>query len=187
LIDFHYKIVESVSLDPNRQIQPGKQAVLTFYSLLRDKFRDALLTKLKIPETTNGNLSSFVRQEYEKNFDKDIRAFGNYFRYLFHILRYIDSAKRLSIDEKKEYVEILRAQLSGPEIVIIGFHGITDYSPALKPLIEKYGLLRDLVHEEAFRATFARIYESAFGSEDVHSSLPYNPDLTKAYYRDEHS
>ncbi len=66
---------------------------------------------------------------------------GHYFRSLYHIVKFIDNSK---IENKKHYTNIVRAQLSGQELIIIFYNCIYFSNLKFKPLIEKYSLLKHL-------------------------------------------
>lgn len=47
---------------------------------------------------------------------------GNYFRNIYHIVRFINDTLFITEDEKKHYISILKAQLSSPEILMIFYN-----------------------------------------------------------------
>ncbi|HMJ67378.1 MAG TPA: putative phage abortive infection protein [Cyclobacteriaceae bacterium] len=66
---------------------------------------------------------------------------GHYFRHLYRIVRLIHKSDSI---EKSEYFGILRAQLSAFELVNIFYNCLTDRGADFKPLIEQYGLLKNI-------------------------------------------
>lgn len=86
-----------------------------------------------------------------------------YMRTLYNILKLVDRAK-LGIDDKKFYSNIVRAQLSQPELVVIFYNGLSELGrDKFKPLIEKYSLLKHLDHYDLVSETHSKLYEpSAF-------------------------
>lgn len=65
---------------------------------------------------------------------------GHYFRTLHHLLRFVDSSG-LPYPVRKEHLDILRAQLSVHELVLLYYACVIGYLPTdLKILVEKYAL-----------------------------------------------
>lgn len=72
--------------------------------------------------------------------------FDHYFRHLYRILKFIDQKSNvLSEDDQYEYASMVRATLSRYELVWLFYNGLSDYgNEKLKPLIEKYCMLKNL-------------------------------------------
>jgi hypothetical protein len=70
----------------------------------------------------------------------NLSDFPHYFRFVFNVIRTIDDS-RLGPKTKKEYVRLLRAQLSNHETGIIFYNAMTSYGENFKPLIDKYELM----------------------------------------------
>jgi hypothetical protein len=69
---------------------------------------------------------------------------GPYFRVLYHTFKMVDSAD-LPNKDKVIYANLIRAQLSGPEISLLYYNALSDQGRQnFKPLIEKYGVLKHL-------------------------------------------
>lgn len=93
-------------------------------------------------------LEEYVNQESTSIFD-------HYFRHLYTILRFIDKEdvpetdKRIFSDEELYgYAKILRATLSRYELVWLYYNGLSSNgSTKLKPLLEKYCMLKNLRKE----------------------------------------
>jgi hypothetical protein len=67
---------------------------------------------------------------------------GHYFRSLYNILKFVDQSK---IENKKFYTDLLRAQLSSPELLIIFYNANSKMGrEKLLPLLDKYNLLKHL-------------------------------------------
>lgn len=70
------------------------------------------------------------------------RELGHYFRFLYHIFVFIDRS-HLSGKDKTVYANIVRAQLSTYELILIFYNGLWgEGKEGFKPLIEKYGILK---------------------------------------------
>lgn len=80
---------------------------------------------------------------YEKLTDVDI--LHHYFRYLYHIIKYIDNSKLITEEEKYDYASMFRAHLSKYELLILFYDALSSYGfEKLKPLLEKYAFFKNL-------------------------------------------
>ncbi|MFZ5806823.1 MAG: putative phage abortive infection protein [Verrucomicrobiota bacterium] len=84
-----------------------------------------------------------------------------YFRNLYHILHFVNSSR---IHPKWPYIQLLRAQLSSPELLLLFYHALSPHdNNRLKPFIEKYGLLANMPVSSLLSAKHKELYaESAF-------------------------
>lgn len=98
-------------------------------------------------QTINGMktvLSEYGFQEYINQVSATM--YDHYFRHLYTILKFIDKHDTLlTPPEQYEYAKILRATLSRYELVWLYYNGLSNYgNEKLKPLIEKYCMLKNL-------------------------------------------
>lgn len=71
--------------------------------------------------------------------------FDHYFRFLYRILRFIQTSPLVSsFEEEYEYTCMLRATLSRYELVWLYYNGLSYGKDKLKPLIERYAMLNNL-------------------------------------------
>lgn len=98
---------------------------------------------------------------YDRVYSKRSSELGHYFRTMYNIVKFIDAS---NIVEKKFYTNILRAQLSDSELVLLMYNGISSRGKKFKPYIERYELLDNLPWDKVLRAELAGAYDfSAFG------------------------
>lgn len=73
-------------------------------------------------------------------------ALGNYYRQLFHIVRYIDEAEYLQASQKRGYVKFLRTLLSNYEQAMLFFDSMSALGAEWrnKGWIERYGLIKNM-------------------------------------------
>lgn len=74
---------------------------------------------------------------------------GHYFRHLWIIVLFVHKSTILTVDQKKDYIRILRAQLSNHEQVLLFFHSIShlglDWELSSEDkLITEYNLIRNI-------------------------------------------
>lgn len=102
-----------------------------------DPFRRFLSDHIQ-SNVSDGDIERAYRVAYRNHKDE----LGHYFRLFYHILRYIDNS---SVKDKFLYSRILRATLSGSEIVTIALnclHG--GGKQKLKPLVEAFSMLHNI-------------------------------------------
>ena len=84
---------------------------------------------------------------YEEMFEFKHAELGHYFRHLYHIIKFVDKSD-IEKEDKRTYTNLLRAQLSSYELIVIYYNGLSGYGKEkFKPLIEKYDLLQNMNRE----------------------------------------
>ncbi len=110
---------------------------------------------------------------YNRNiFNKDHKigrtnqtSLSSYFRNLYNMIIYIDQNKDLLDSQKKNYIKILRAQLSNPEQCLIYFNVMSRFGKKWRynQLIEKYQLIKNIPENYCngfdFKKDFPIVYE----------------------------
>ncbi|GAA5445406.1 hypothetical protein Misp06_03609 [Microbulbifer sp. NBRC 101763] len=118
-----------------------------------------------------------VQKIYGETWLKFEKEFGHYFRSLYNIFKFIDSSKT---KDKKFYTNIIRAQLSGQELLILFYNCIYLENNKFKPLIEKYALLKHIpafvVADEIDLSFFTK---DAFGSSYPSNLSPDKKEVTQ--------
>lgn len=67
---------------------------------------------------------------------------GPYFRTLYHVFKFVHRAEFLTEQEKIDYANIARAQLSRFELALMFYNCLTNFGTKFKPLVETYGILK---------------------------------------------
>jgi hypothetical protein len=94
----------------------------------------------------------------------------HYFRNLYHLLRFVDDSV-FEEPEKRRYAQVVRAQLSAAENVLILFNGLRKTGASrFKRLIERYRLLNELPDYDVLIDAKSMYEPSAFGSSRVDGS-----------------
>ena len=71
--------------------------------------------------------------------------FDHYFRLLYRILKFVKTSPLITkFEDEYEYTSILRATLSRYELVWLYYNGLTFGKNKLKPVIERYAMLKNL-------------------------------------------
>lgn len=101
---------------------------------------------------------------YEAFYQEHNSELGHYFRTIYNIVKFVD---RSEMENKNFYTNILRAQLSDAEVGLLFHNGLSPRGRAkFKPLIEKYGLLKNVSDQDILDIALKEQYEkSAFGKQ----------------------
>ena len=100
-------------------------------------------------DSPTSNLREWVERKYECNYREREHELGPYYRTLFHVIRFVDTAD-LSDSEKAGYIALARAQLGADELILL-FMNVAFHSEGrigMKPFVERYGLLRHVRNTE---------------------------------------
>lgn len=83
-----------------------------------------------------------IIQAYDNLYDINKSDMSHYFRTIYHIVKFIDKS---DIENKKQYIAIVRAQLSSYEQILIFYNCLhKNGAEKFKPLIERYALLKNI-------------------------------------------
>jgi hypothetical protein len=80
---------------------------------------------------------------YEKFYEKHSSELGHYFRTLFNLFKFVDHSE-LDEQDKRIYTNLIRAQLSNAEIIVLFLNGLSEKGHGFKPYMEKYTLLKNV-------------------------------------------
>jgi len=120
----------------NEVVRKGKLVFRVLYDELNKSYKS-------INNNSNENDNLKKIQETYRTFFKNYQSeFGHYFRHLYHIVKFINES---NISEKQFYTNLLRAQLSSPELLLLFYNCLSEYGNSkFKPLVEKYALLENM-------------------------------------------
>lgn len=135
------------SLREQLECKIGEEHFQSFSYLkrMREELSDALAClNYREEEVTVENkilLKNIVNQLYLDFFIPNVSHLGHYFRHLYHIIKYVDES---NLQDAKQYVDILQAQLSNDELYLLAINGISNYGRRkMLPLMDKYSLLEN--------------------------------------------
>lgn len=100
-------------------------------------------------------------KEFYKAYQGDV---GHYFRTLYNLIKLVDQS---SIESKRFYTNLVRAQLSNQELLLLFYNCLSPFgSEKFKPLVERYALLKSLPVEQLVNKEHSDFYHpSAFGED----------------------
>ncbi|MCD4834699.1 MAG: putative phage abortive infection protein [Bacteroidales bacterium] len=150
LLANHNTIVNSLDLSGSGSqraiIATGRDCFVVFYSRLNAKLPGGVTLTLNM-----------VINSYLAFFKENVADLGHYFRNLYHIIKFVDTS---DIEDKKQYTNFVRAQLSAGELIILFYNCLSEYGfEKFKPLIEKYSLLKNIDDSLIFNLADKDVYE----------------------------
>lgn len=127
-----------------------------------------------------GDCKSYLKAIYDSFIDKEYDKIGHYFRYLYQILKFVDNSK-LSLDERITYSNILRAQMSNHELVLL-FVNCQCYerSNKFKVLVENYSFFEH-IYEKDINVLLLNMNNN-LSNLSGNSLTPYTIDDLKSLY-----
>jgi|WetSurMetagenome_2_1015567.scaffolds.fasta_scaffold00003_235 hypothetical protein len=156
---FKYSAIIKLETHEIAEFKANRDVVHSFFQ----KLEKEEITNLQL--LTNADIENFIsepiinkeeniKKEYENFFHRYQYNLGHYFRNLYHIYKYVHITKLIDPNEKQFYCNIMRAQLSTDELVLIFYNALTPinyYSdkpnlgfPNFKYLIDKYDILQNM-------------------------------------------
>ena len=105
-------------------------------------------------ETYNGTdicLTNLIKNKGIKGYNESnaISLYDHYFRLLYRIMKFVDtSSSIIDAETRHQYMAMLRGQLSRYELIWLYYNGLSNNGfEKLKPLIEKYAMLKNIRQE----------------------------------------
>jgi len=111
-------------------------------SRAKDCFKGILMDVMRIAHDIHpgeDRPAKVVVEAYEAVYSRYQDDLGPYFRILYHIFRFIDKA---DIEEKEEYADFVRAELSSGELCLLEINGLTKRGAKFKRLMEVYNIAK---------------------------------------------
>jgi hypothetical protein len=109
-----------------------------------DKLSSELCSEINRQNT--GSRIIYIKNSYIKFHKKNENYIGRYYRFLFNVIRFIHESQ---IENKKTYTDILFAQMSNQELIIIFYYAISELgSDKMLPLLCEYNFLDHLSANE---------------------------------------
>lgn len=154
MVALHHQLVGTVDLredsaDANATTV-GRDCFVRFYEQLRELLQDST----RFPTGATRENVRVAYAELYKHIQADV---GNYFRNLYNIIKFVD---RSHVADKRLYTNLVRAQLSSHELLMLFYNCLTHLGEEkFKPLIEKYALLKNMPDDELIDDSHVRWYE----------------------------
>ncbi len=116
--------------------------------------------------------TDIIRNSYSEFFNKYQDILGHYFRHLYQIFKYIHLTNLISDKEKQFYSNIVRAQLSTYELVLLFYNSLVEHLgyPKFNFLINEYDVLQNLNTNEILDTSHNEIFNNLKINEDPFSN-----------------
>jgi len=115
--------------------------------------------KISIPLDTQ---VTYVKEAYKKFFEKYESNLGHYFRTLYNIVKFVDDQCPME-ERKKYYTNLLRAQLSTYEHLLLFYNSLSVDGIKFKDFIEKYHMLDNISKTNLLDSEHEKLYsETAY-------------------------
>jgi len=155
LLAAHGRIVEGISIGTGGRELVGRDCFTRWYADLR---------KTCYPQATAKNPTD-DRRAIEEGFEllyKHWRTdLGHYFRSLYNIIKFVNAAE---IIDRRLYTNLVRAQMSDQETLILFYNCLTHRGAKFYPLVERFALLKHLDPRDLCMPDHKRLYnDSAYG------------------------
>ena len=133
LLRLHNEITNSIEFAKLNNKAKGKRSFYLFYIELTDYYR-AL-------EEQGLNREDRINKAYLRFYGINQNDVSHYFRNLYAIVKFIESS---DVENVELYVNLIRAQLTNNELLLLFYHSLGGDRNGLKPIIEKYTLFESL-------------------------------------------
>ncbi|TBB03872.1 putative phage abortive infection protein [Rhizobium ruizarguesonis] len=161
MITIHNSIVNSMDLRTKASADPpiaaqefhGRDCFPRFYEHLKQEIKRA----------ENANSPQPIEEGYAKFWERDRKDLGHYFRYLYNMFRIVDESGA----ETRQYMKLLRAQLSDYELIILFYNGLNEKGARFKPYIEKYAIFDNLPHELLLEDKGLQLYDGSATTDTI--------------------
>ncbi|OIK03929.1 putative phage abortive infection protein [Bacillus sp. MUM 13] len=142
MVNLHHDIINSIVYDRIDNIS-GRASFQHLY----DTFKKMYLRNMDKDFEFRGKTDlSKIRITYKPIYESNEDKLGHYFRNLYRILKFIDETDMsiLNSEDKKNYIGIIRAQLSSYELGLIFYNSLSILGHNSLLLADKYNLFDNL-------------------------------------------
>lgn len=146
LLENHHRIVEAMDLYDEKKgtkvmISVKRDCFRTFYNHMKNEVDKKMVANTAKREKTSIEDINRIYDETQDYYKADLH---HYFRFIYHILKFVKNSKEIEEDEKYKYTSILRATLSPYELALIFYNCLHEFGDThFKPLVEEYSFLKN--------------------------------------------
>ncbi|MFZ1081599.1 MAG: putative phage abortive infection protein [Candidatus Kryptoniota bacterium] len=153
LLKFHNDIVDSLNFSWEVHLQNlhGRNCFETLYGLLKDEYEKSLTHSALNP-------NEIIQLAWRKFFDTYEAKIGHYFRNLYNITKFVDE-NAPSKDDKIRYVNLIRAQLSTYEQLLLWYNCLDIIGMEFKPLVKTYNLVKNVRKKKLLDPSRRNLYD----------------------------
>lgn len=181
LLEFYNQLVNDIIYDQHDSDYHGKKAIACYRTDVVSYLK-RLLDSIEWRNPDKTKIQTEINDLYRRIYNGEVSSIGHYFRFVYHIFKYIDESNLLE-SQKLFYAKLFRSQFTADEMILLGINCLTEYGERFNLYIEKYSVLHRLMNEHELRALFTILYNPiAFGDEKINESLPFDKSMTALYY-----
>jgi hypothetical protein len=157
MLRLHNDIVNTIDLRRDSQrgqiVTRGRDCFVAFYKRIQECYPNV---EINAPDAQE---EEKIQRAYELFWSKNQQELSHYFRYLYTIFKFI---KFSDVGDKRLYSNIVRAQLSDQELLVLFYNCLSKYGKGkFKPIAEEFALFNNLPitqllkdgHQEFFSAS----------------------------------
>ncbi|HGU9822323.1 TPA: putative phage abortive infection protein [Enterobacter cancerogenus] len=159
-----------------RKLAEGRHVFLYFYKNFKKEVRQKNGRRLDF--NTNDYLdvqqaSLLMSNEYRIYFKNRAQNLSHYFRYVYNMFKFIHESELCNVDKKK-YANILRAQLSNYELLMLFYNANFVHGKKFIVYVNSYAIMDNLpVEKLIYKKHVAFCDKAAWG--DNYDALKYHP------------
>lgn len=158
MIEIHNTIVSDMDLrkknggeqNKNNIIASGRDCFSVIYKKL-----DEVYDRNKKDNNDSLEYVNAVYKNFSNQYSQDL---GHYFRYLYNIFKFIDES---NADDKKLYTNIVRAQLSDYELLLLFYNSLSPEYSRFLTYINRYSLLNNLKNDKLMSEVHQKFYDDS--------------------------
>jgi hypothetical protein len=138
LLENHHRIVEAMTIIQGNEDKKTLATNRECFKYIHTELGSRIISTKKGKTATNDE----IYEAYDKCQDTHKSLLHNYFRFIYHILKFVKNAE--GIENKMQYTNILRATLSPYELALLYYNGMHEFgSEYFLPLIEEFSFLKN--------------------------------------------
>lgn len=136
LLRLQNEITNSIDISEPGRIHKGRDCFEKFYEQFLSDY-NTNKRRDKIPPS-----QELIEKSYGTFYERHQSDIGHYFRSLYNLIKFVHGS---DIEDKRLYTNLVRAQLSSFELVLLFYNCISSHgNKDFKPLVEEYSLLKAL-------------------------------------------
>lgn len=141
--------VESVFFEMLRTLREiNNDEVKSLFSNLSKKLSCHFAVEFGYDSVPKEDLRGVIR--YYISYQEQYPQISHYFRYLYHIIKYVENDNILDEKEKEKYIALIQAQMSNNELLMTLFNVIGYNNTTYLGWLDKYGFFENLQTESRF-------------------------------------
>jgi uncharacterized membrane protein len=154
MVSLHNDIVNSINIDG----KIGRRLFRDLFNILEYYYNNVAM------DNKHNNKEEIVkiRIAYNDFFEDKQQELGHYYRNLYRIIKLIDENDSLTYVEKKNYIGIIKAQLSSFELTLLLYNSLSINGQKFLLLIGKYNLFDNLNEKLLLREKHLFIYKNEY-------------------------